>query len=316
MQEESDELKKKIEELREHFGSLISEETLRMLAEYSLGTLEHDIDDLPNIRGKVTVSGSIQKLYGVKEFSNEKRSGLVGNAKVKVNSEGDKEIRAVFWNDAAEKLKNVSEGDSVTLRGFAKQKGEDVEISVNQESDVEIVERNIEEFHGVLLAKRLEDDIAKCAVSFDDGIKIFVCHRTAAESLKQIEGSSTVKIRGGRRGKNFEADELEVSEEGKDIDVEFTPVASLTSLKVTNLKGRVSGLGKIKQHKNRELAETYISDDSGRVKLVLWDENVSAYREADIGDHIEVYNGYPKIGWDGEMEVHCGWSCMTILRRA
>ncbi len=325
MQEESEEFKKKMEELREHFGGLLSDETLEMLTEYSLGILEHDIDDLPHVRGKVTVSGSIDKIFGVKEFSTEKRSGLVGNAKLTVSGGENKELKAVFWNDAAEKLKSISEGDSVTLRGFAKQKGESVEISVNQGSDVEVKEKKVEELVGVLLSRSTKKDGSfKCAVACDDGTLICADQGQgqgdggSAGALREIEEGSTVRIRGGRQGKRFSIDEVEVLGEatGKDIDAEFTPVASLTSLQVTNLKGRVSGLGKTKQHKNRELAEIYISDDSGRVKLVLWDDNVSTYREADIGDFIEVYNGYPKLDWNGEMEVHCGWSCMTTLRRA
>lgn len=317
MPERSEEFKNKLKELREHFGGLLSDETLEMLTEYSLGILEHDIDDLPNIRGKVTVSGSIDKIYGVREFSTEKRSGIVGNARLTVSDRDNKEMRAVFWNDAAKKLKSVSEGDYVILRGFARQKGNDVEISVNQDSDVEIKEKNVEELVGVLLAKKEENDSFKCAVACD---RVFICvgQGDSSESLRQIEEGSTIKIKGGKQGKKFTVDKVEASSENKEIgvSVDFTPVASLTSLQVTNVKGRVSGLGKIKHHKNRELAEIYISDDSGRVKLVLWDDNVSIYREADIGDFIEVYNGYPKIGWNGEMEVHCGWNCMTVMRRA
>lgn len=315
MQERSKEFKKKMDELREHFGELLSEETLEMLTEYSLGTLEHNVDDLPNVRGKVTVSGSIDKIFGIKEFSNEKRSGLVGNAKLTVSDKENKEIKAVFWNDAAKKLNSVSEGDSVTLRGFAKQKGEFVEISVNQGSDVEINEKNVEELIGVLLAKKEKESSVQCAVACDDGV--FICNGDAgaAASLRQIEEGTNVKIKGGRQGTKFMVEEVEVTEEIKDFHAEFVPLANLTPQQISNVKGRVSGLGKIKQHKKRELAETYISDDSGRVKLVLWDDNVSTYKEADIGDFIEVYNGYPKIGWDGEMEVHCGWSCMTMLRR-
>ncbi|MFO7967729.1 MAG: OB-fold nucleic acid binding domain-containing protein [Archaeoglobaceae archaeon] len=317
MPERSEEFKDKKKELREHFGGLLSDETLEMLTEHSLGILEHDIDDLPNIRGKVTVSGSVDKIFGVKEFSTEKRSGLVGNARLTVSGGDNRELKAVFWNDAAEKLRCISEGDSVTLKGFAKQKGEKVEISVNQGSDVEVKEKNVEEVVGVLLAQSGgKDGPVKCAVACDDGVLICSGKGDASEDLRQIEEGTTVKIRGGRQEKKFSVDEVEVLGEAKDIDVGFTSVADLASLQVTNVKGRVSGLGKIKQHKKRELAETYISDESGRVKLVLWDDNVSIYREADIGDLIEVYNGYPKLDWNGEMEVHCGWSCMTMLRRA
>ncbi|MEM4509234.1 MAG: OB-fold nucleic acid binding domain-containing protein, partial [Archaeoglobaceae archaeon] len=63
-----------------------------------------------------------------------------------------------------------------------------------------------------------------------------------------------------------------------------------------NIKGRVSGIG------DPELAnELYVSDDSGRVRVMVWDKEI--YYKAEIGMKIEIYNGYAKEGKKG-IEVH------------
>ncbi|MDI9610959.1 MAG: SOSS complex subunit B family protein [Archaeoglobales archaeon] len=76
---------------------------------------------------------------------------------------------------------------------------------------------------------------------------------------------------------------------------EFTKVAEITPGRV-NIKGRVSGIG------DPELAnELYVSDDSGRVRVMVWDKEI--YYKAEIGMEVEIYNGYAKEGKKG-IEVH------------
>ncbi|MEM0214651.1 MAG: OB-fold nucleic acid binding domain-containing protein [Archaeoglobaceae archaeon] len=76
---------------------------------------------------------------------------------------------------------------------------------------------------------------------------------------------------------------------------EFTKIAEITPGRV-NIKGRVSGIG------DPELAnELYVSDDSGRVRVMVWDKEI--YYKAEIGMKIEIYNGYAKEGKKG-IEVH------------
>jgi replication factor A1 len=153
-----------------------------------------------------------------------------------------RKIKAVFWNNAARILSDISEGDILRIKGYLRKNKGEVELSVNHPSDMEVLEKN-------------------------------------------------------------------------SAEVEFTPVSKLEPLVHSSIKGRISGFGDVKNFKKKMLAELYISDDTGRVRLILWEDKVSIYRKADIGDIIEIYNGYPKVGWDGEMEVHCGWNCTTMLRR-
>lgn len=76
---------------------------------------------------------------------------------------------------------------------------------------------------------------------------------------------------------------------------EFTKISEITPGRV-NIKGRVSGIG------DPELAnEIFISDESGRVRVVVWDKDI--YFKAEIGAKVEIYNGYAKEGKKG-IEVH------------
>ncbi|MDK2795752.1 MAG: hypothetical protein PWQ58_951 [Archaeoglobaceae archaeon] len=76
---------------------------------------------------------------------------------------------------------------------------------------------------------------------------------------------------------------------------EFTRISEIVPGRV-NIRGRVSGIG------SPEFAnEIYISDESGRVRVLVWDKEI--YRRAEIGMLVEIYNGYAKEGRKG-IEVH------------
>jgi len=116
-----------------------------------------------------------------------------------------------------------------------------------------------------------------------------------------VEGSK-IRIRGYvRNGEINVRDAADV-----EVSVELTKVESLLPESKVNLKGRISGIGEIRDFGKFKVAELYLSDDTGRIRIVLWDENVEVYKMADIGEQIVVYNGYVKVGKDGEMEVHVG----------
>jgi replication factor A1 len=94
----------------------------------------------------------------------------------------------------------------------------------------------------------------------------------------------------------------------------WTPVSSITPLRTVNIRGRVSGLGFHYTKIKGQTAEIYVSDETGRVKVILWNENAMIYRDLDIGDEIELYNCFPKIGYEGETVVHCGRGAMVLYR--
>ncbi len=86
-----------------------------------------------------------------------------------------------------------------------------------------------------------------------------------------------------------------------EVDGIWTKIGEIQPLKIVNIRGRVSGLS----GKFRRASTINLSDESGRVRVVLANENADLYDDLDIGDWVEVYNCYSRIGYDGEIEVIC-----------
>ncbi len=82
------------------------------------------------------------------------------------------------------------------------------------------------------------------------------------------------------------------------VEVRFTEIAKIVPDERVNVRGRISGLGDAEKGR-----EVYISDASGRVRVVLWNCR-EIYNEVDIGDCVEVLNGIVRLNKWGEMEVH------------
>ncbi|MEW5955933.1 MAG: OB-fold nucleic acid binding domain-containing protein [Candidatus Micrarchaeota archaeon] len=62
-----------------------------------------------------------------------------------------------------------------------------------------------------------------------------------------------------------------------------------------------------------KMASALAADDSGQIRLVLWDENAELARRARPGDAVKVESGAVKQGRDGSPEVHLGWRSRAIL---
>ena len=298
-----EEYEKRLREFREHFGDLIDEETLRLLVDYSFGKMPTTrLSELSNKRGKVVVEGIVEKVLGVREFLKNGKRGLVANA---ILRDDDARVRVTFWNDSAELIKagDVVEGCRLRLRGFVKRR-EGLELSVNDPSDVEILEDSRERIRGIVLAVRGK------RLALKHGLEVKVCSLKCDVEL----GRGDVIEALGFGGEEFVVTELRIIDH---VDVDFpnvfTPISKIIPLRKVNVRGRVSGFGELKVVRGKDMAEIFLSDETGRVRVLLWCDNAKLYGELDIGDSVEIYNAYPKIGWDGELELHCGWS--SILQK-
>ena len=55
------------------------------------------------------------------------------------------------------------------------------------------------------------------------------------------------------------------------------------------------------------MANIYISDETGRIKVALWAEHVDLLRTLDLGYKAELIDALAKSGWNEELELSCGW---------
>jgi len=54
-----------------------------------------------------------------------------------------------------------------------------------------------------------------------------------------------------------------------------------------------------------EIAQFYISDGTGRIRFVLWDDQVKLINGIDLGCHIKVSDCYVKEGWNEPLVLGC-----------
>lgn len=115
---------------------------------------------------------------------------------------------------------------------------------------------------------------------------------TMIEAGDVFEGAK-LRLRGySRNGELHVNDPLDV-----EVSMEYCSISKLKPETRANLKGWVSGIGD-----PEEANEIFVSDGSGRIRVIL--ENREIYFKADIGDYVEILNGYVREGRDGEIEVY------------
>ena len=150
-----DQVKEKINKKLEELSGLISEEgAAHIIAnEHDVKLQDPDkpltIDKLATGMRNLDIKGKVRQVIEVREFSNERRSGKVGNFLLQ-DETGI--TRVVLWNDQADQLNELKQGDVVRIQGaYVRENngrtelhlGNDAKISVNPEGvtvDVDVTQ--------------------------------------------------------------------------------------------------------------------------------------------------------------------------------
>jgi len=307
-----DDFMKKYEEITDHFGDTISKDIALQLAAYTFGYQpKTKIAQLRNSKGEVRVVGTVLHAE-VKEFKRKDGIGLVARIRI---ADDSGEATAVLWDEAAELVRvgDIFPGCEVELRGFVRKRDEGVEISVNDALNVSILEQKEAEVEGFFIeARRLNGELEIILVD-SKGVKGLRFKR-GLDELECLNASFGDRIR-----LRFFSDELinaELSGERMDEKKFFTDlsdVASSFELKEVNVRGRVSGIGMLRKivrgERTIKYAEIFISDKTGRVRVLLWGERSGIFKEVDVGKEVLIFNARVKDG-----EIHCGSKSLVLIR--
>ncbi len=90
------------------------------------------------------------------------------------------------------------------------------------------------------------------------------------------------------------------------------PIAELEAGMICSVSGFVTGLGEVREFQRDDgrvgrVADIYISDATGRVKVALWGDHVQLLEGLDLGHRAELMDAQVKRGWNEELEISCGW---------
>jgi replication factor A1 len=148
-------------------------------------------------------------------------------------------------------------------------------------------------------------------------VRVALWGEDAVAGEAELEVGQVLRVKGrpkdGYNGLEVSADRVE-GEPDADIDVEIGGEVTADSLTIgqsdVNLRGLVLDTDSIRTFDRDDGSEGRVSnltlgDETGRVRVTLWDEQADRAEELDAGQSVEVVDGYVRER-DGSLELHVG----------
>jgi replication factor A1 len=139
----------------------------------------------------------------------------------------------------------------------------------------------------------------------------------AVAAAEELERGQVMRVKGrpkdGYNGVEVNADRVEPDEEA-DIDIDLDGESTIDSLTLgqsdVNLRGVVLDSDSVRTFDRDDGSEGRVSnlalgDETGRVRVTLWDDKADLAEELDAGQSIEIIDGYVRER-DGNLELHVG----------
>ncbi|MDR9381894.1 MAG: single-stranded DNA binding protein [Natronomonas sp.] len=170
-------------------------------------------------------------------------------------------------------------------------------------------ERDGEDDEGHVLNLDVADESGAVRVALWDEDAIAAEEEIAVGDVFRIKG----RPKDGYNGTEVSADRLEPDDEAT-IDVDIGGRVTADSLSMgqsdVNLRGVVLDTGSIRTFDRDDGSEGRVSnltlgDETGRVRVTLWDERADAATELAPGQSVEIVDGYVRER-DGSLELHVG----------
>ena len=162
------------------------------------------------------------------------------------------------------------------------------------------------------------DDGRVVNVEVADGtgrVRLALWDEDAAAATEELEPGQVLRIKGrpkdGYSGLEVSTDRVEVDETAE-LDVDLEGGATIDSLAMgqsdVTLAGVVLDTESVRTFDRDDGSEgrvgnLVIGDETGRVRVTLWDERTEAIEAFDAGDTVEVVDGYVRER-DGSLELH------------
>ena len=341
-----EEFEERVGEKVELMGELCDRRTAAMLVAREFGEVELKIDRIRPETGKVTFVGKVVAISEVHEFP--RSGGGVGRVANVTLADETGSVRIVLWDELAEPVSTgeLHLDQTLRVRGFTREGYFGTEVTVDrgglEEVEAEITTRT--EPLKISEVRADMGDIHILARVLDPGTVREFSRRDGSVGLVRsvILGDSSGKIRLTLWNEKAEIDlaegdalevtnalsrerygSVEVQAGGysvvkkSDVPVEYqekmTQVSDLAAGSICSISGFVSGLGEVREFERDDgtvgrVANIYVSDGTGRVRVALWNDQVRLIEDLDLGSRIDIVDCMAREGWNGEVELSCGWS--------
>ena len=180
---------------------------------------------------------------------------------------------------------------------------------VTSVGDLRTFERDEDDAEGHVLNLEVADESGAVRVALWDD--------DAVAAAEELEAGQVLRVKGrpkdGYEGVEVNADRVEPDQDAE-IDVEVggdDTVASLTlGQSDVDLRGLVLATDEVRTFDRDDGTEGRVSnltlgDETGRVRVTLWDDRADRVEELDAGTAVEVVEGYVRER-EGDLELHVG----------
>lgn len=180
---------------------------------------------------------------------------------------------------------------------------------VTSVGDLRTFERDGEDEDGTVLNLDVADE--------SGSVRVALWGEDAVAADEELQPGQVLRVKGrpkdGYNGLEVSADRIE-GEPDEDVDIEIGGEVTADSLTIgqsdVNLRGVVLDTDSVRTFDRDDGSEGQVSnltlgDETGRVRVTLWDEQADLAEELEAGQSVEVVDGYVRER-DGSLELHVG----------
>jgi replication factor A1 len=163
-----------------------------------------------------------------------------------------------------------------------------------------------------------EGQVCNLEVADETGrVRVALWDQDAAAAEEELAAGDVLRIKGrpkeGYNGLEVSASRVE-GEQDADVDVDLAEEGTVESLSLgqsdVTVRGRVLGVEPVRTFDRNDGSEGRVSnlvlgDETGRVRVTMWDEQADTVEEIEEGVSVEVVDGYVRDR-EGTLELHVG----------
>jgi replication factor A1 len=151
----------------------------------------------------------------------------------------------------------------------------------------------------------------------------------SVDKLEQIAVGDTIEISGAYARENTFNNKVEInigynssirkSSKHVEFKEQISSIADIEPNESYSIMGYVTGLDELREFQRKDgstgrVVNIHISDDTGRIRISLWDDKTDILQDIDIGTKLQITDCYARTGWNEQVELSVGErSTITIL---
>ncbi|OPY28954.1 MAG: Replication factor A [Methanocella sp. PtaU1.Bin125] len=165
---------------------------------------------------------------------------------------------------------------------------------------------------GSLASLMIGDETGKIRVTVWDNKIADIDPLQPGESIEILHGYTREGFNGGVEINVGSRGIVRKSETPVTYEEKTTKIGDITADQSYNIKGTVTGVDGVKEFTTKDgkpgrLCGVFLSDETGRIRVVFWGEHANFAEALSVGDEILVTDVQARVNMRGEIELSANW---------